>query len=173
MKKLNILFLIVISLALFSSSCEEENIDEDDNNSNSDFNYTILKSAYIYNNMGTLEPAWDLKNDQVVASNGSADNQYIISEEYGGSFTGRWKSNNGTLFVNDDNFDYNDFKDKDVIDAFNAGTPEGMLVVEDNDIVIAKKGETYYVIKVTKVDYYNGDCACANEGKIEFEYKKK
>jgi len=173
MKKLNILLLLIMSFALLSTSCDDENIDDDDNNTTSDFNYSILKSAYIYNNLGTLEPAWDLKNDQALENNVSTDKQHIISEEYGGTFIGRWKSNNGTLFVIDENFNYSNFKDKDVTNAFNAGTSDSMIIVKDNDIVIAKKDEAYYVIKVTKVDYYNGDCACYQTGKIEFEYKKK
>ncbi len=164
-----ILFLIFALITIIS--CDEKVEDEVTTNT-----YTKTKSGYFYHYLSTLNCAWDLANDVSVAKDGDANAQSIISgNDAGGSFSGEWVSNNGTTFVKTPNFNYTSFTDAEVISAYNSGTEVSTVYVDPNatDIIIAKNGSTYYIIKVTAVDPNDSSCACGHPGKLSFDYKKK
>jgi len=86
------------------------------------------------------------------------------------SFTGSWDSGNGTEFVKDTNFDYATATVEAATAAYAAGNASGTVTNPAvDDVYIAKKGNEYYVIKITSL---NSDATKSNAGQIKFSYKK-
>ncbi len=127
---------------------------------------------------GSLHGAYNLVAEETVAKSGAAANKDMSNTDAAGNpFTGSWKAENGTSFVQDNSFNYATATEEGAMAAYNAGTSaKNVDLPQVGDIYIAKmdRGSSdYIVIQITKVDPTDNTCACGNTGIIEFDYKKK
>ena len=120
--------------------------------------------------------AYDLDGDATVTSSGDASTKSMINTDPASvasdpsSFTGSWESGNNTEFVKDNSFDYATATIEGATAAYAAGNASGTVTNPAvNDVYIAKKGNIYYVIKITAV---TPEAAKNNNGQIKFSYKK-
>ncbi len=135
-----------------------------------------ITTGNFWHIQGQNAGAYDLDGDATVTSSGSDDIKSMVNTDPASpnsdpsSFTGSWESKNSTEFVKDNNFDYANATVEAATAAYTTGTPAGTVtnpVVDD--IYIAKKGNEYYVIKITSL---NSDATKSNAGQIKFSYKK-
>lgn len=138
---------------------------------------SVSKNGMFYHVEGTLQGAWDLDGDALVGASGSAALKSMKNTDAAAAaFTGSWTSptQNGTMYVKANTYDFANATEEAAAAAYNAGTPSATVTnPAANDIYIGKKGTTYYAIKITAVDANDNTCACGNKGKITFAYKKK
>lgn len=126
---------------------------------------------------GSLEGAYDLVSDEVKGVNASDDDKDMENTDAAGDpFTGSWAAANTTMFVKDNNFDYETATKEGAADAYNGGSSSAS--VDDpaqGDVYIAnlRGNDEYVVIEIVEVDPDNNDCNCGNTGKITFDYKKE
>lgn len=126
---------------------------------------------------GSLEGAYDLVNDVVMAASANdADKDMVNTDAAGDAFTGSWEAGmgNATTFVKVSGFDYENATVESAMSAFaNGAASSSVDNPAANDMYVALlRGTDYAVIKVTEVDPDNNDCNCGNTGKISFDYKK-
>ncbi len=135
---------------------------------------SVSKSGSFYHIGGTLQGAYDLKNDVLVSASGSAADKFLVNTDVvGDPFTGTWISENGTSFVKANSYNFANATEEAAIADYAAGSVLTTVVPAVNDIYIAKNGSDYYVIKITALDPTDNTCGCGNKGKISFDYKKK
>jgi len=143
---------------------------------NSGTSFTLTKTGQFYHVAGSLKGAYDLDGDAEVSSSGVASTKSMKNTDLAGNaFTGSWSSDaaNGTQYVKDNAYDYTNATVESATSAFAAGSASTTVTNPAvNDIYIAKKSSTYYVIKITALDPADNTCACGNKGKISFSYKK-
>ena len=126
----------------------------------------------FYHISGTEHGAYDLDGDATVGSTGAATAKSMKNTDAAGAtFTGSWTSDNGTTFVKDNAYDYTTGDTVAAETAFTNGSDAADVANPAvNDIYIAKKGSTYYAIKILTVDpTVEGGM---NDGQITFSYKK-
>lgn len=137
---------------------------------------TEVMGAFFHVN-GSLQGAYDLVLDTVVASGGSANDKDMENTDAAGDpFTGSWTAANSTSYVKDNGFDYNNATLEAAQTAFAAGSASGTVTnPAANDIYVARLrgGADYAVIKITNNDPSDNTCACGNTGKLSFDYKKQ
>jgi len=128
---------------------------------------------------GQKPGAYDLDGDAEVSSTGDPSTKSMINTDSASpdsdpsSFTGSWESGNNTEFVKDNNYDYDNATVEGATAAYAAGTASGTVTNPAvGDIYIAKKGNIYYVIKITSLNPEEDDNAKNNNGQIKFSYKK-
>lgn len=138
------------------------------------FNTTITGGTF-YHIQGSLQGAWDLDGDALVSASGVASTKSMKNTDAAGAtFTGSWTSDaaNGTLFV-ETSTTYSSIDQETAASIYSGGTPSATVNNPAvNDVYVAKKGSTYYVIQITALDPNDNTCGCANKGKISFTYKK-
>ncbi len=136
-----------------------------------------VKNGMFYHVGGTLQGAYDLVADVVVAAGGAnADKDMNNTNTAGNPFTGAWQSENNTQFVKANSFDYANATEEAAATAYAAGTPSASVSAPAvGDIYVAKLrgGSDYTVIKITALNAADNTCSCGNTGKISFEYKRK
>jgi hypothetical protein len=128
---------------------------------------------------GQKPGAYDLDGDAEVSSTGDPSTKSMINTDPAtdasvpSGFTGSWESGNNTEFVKDNNYDYDNATVEGATAAYAAGTASGTVTNPAvGDIYIAKKGNIYYVIKITSLNPEEDDNAKNNNGQIKFSYKK-
>ena len=127
---------------------------------------------------GSLEGAYDLVAETVVASAGSeADKDMKNIDIAGGNFTGSWTTGtgNGSQFVKSNTFDYANGTVEDAMAVFAAGSATNTVLNPSlNDIFIVKLrgGSDYALLQVTDRDVSDNTCNCSDLGKITFKFKK-
>ena len=136
--------------------------------------FAQTKNGMFYHIAGLLQGAWDLDGDALVAAAGSASAKSMKNTDLAGiAFTGSWTSDNSTTFVKSNTYTYASANPTTAAATFTAGSATGSVTnPEVNDIYIAKKSSTYYVIKILTVDPAFNTGTGGNTGKITFEYKK-
>lgn len=136
--------------------------------------FAFTKSGMFYHIEGLLQGAYDLDGDALVAAGGASSTKSMKNVDVAGNaFTGSWTSDNGTLFVKALGYPYTTANATSAATAYAAGSAlTSVTAPADNDIYIAKKGATYYAIKVLTVDPAFSTGTGNNTGKITFEYKK-
>lgn len=138
--------------------------------------FAQTKAGYFYHIAGSLQGAYDLDGDAVVSSGGTASTKSMKNTDLAGAtFTGTWSSDvaNGTQYVKDNTYDYANATVESATSAYTAGSASTTVTnPAANDVYIAKKGTSYYVIKITAVTPSDNTCSCGNTGKITFGYKK-
>lgn len=171
MKIKNLTTILLIGFViLLSTSCDEKAEDPTPTPTPTN-SYSKVKTGYFYHNLSTLNCAWNLATDASVSKNDAASTQSILAIS-SGDFSGDWESGNGTTFVKaSSSFNYTSFTDADVVTAYNLGPvlTEVYPNPQTENILIAKNGSIYYVIKVTNINPSDGTCACAHAGKLTFE----
>jgi len=161
--------------------CEVIAIDKDGLVDSASFNITVkaiapeevqfdkeITTGIVWNQAGEGKGAWDLTNDVALSSSGTAAD--IQNEDVATTtFTGKFKSENGTSFVKV-TLDYATASKTAAIAAYAEGTAVTEATPTTNDVYVAKNGENYYLILITAVDptAENG----ANDGSVTFKYKK-
>jgi hypothetical protein len=137
----------------------------------------VTKTGMFYHVGGTLAGAFDLVGDGTVTVGGANANKDMNNTNTAGNpFTGSWKSENNTLFVKANSFDYANATEEEAIAAYFAGSPSATVTAPAvGDIYIAKLrgGSDYTVVKITALNASDNTCSCGNTGKISFEYKRK
>ncbi len=159
--------------------------DRDGNTSSTSYTVTVAPNATPMTNevtgaffhiQGSLEGAYDLVTETVVAAAGSdADKDMKNTDDAGVTFTGSWEAGNSTLFVKDNSFDYTNATVEAAMASFNSGTSTATVSNPANgDIYIARLrgANNYAVINVVNVDPNDNTCNCGNTGKITFDFKK-
>lgn len=135
-----------------------------------------VKNGMFYHVAGSLQGAWDLVADALVAAGGANANKDMNNTNTAGNpFTGSWKSENNTTYVKSNSFDYDNATVESATAAYASGTSNATVsnpVVGDIFIAKIRGGNDYTVIKITALDANDNTCACGNRGKISFEYKK-
>jgi hypothetical protein len=126
---------------------------------------------------GSLEGAYDLVNETVVAASQPNTNKDMINTDLAGeAFTGSWGAGNDTRFITANSFDYDNATVEAAESAYNDFAVPSASIGNPSagDIIIAKLrgGNNYAVIKVVEVDPTNNECNCGNLGKITFDFKK-
>ncbi|MDC3209350.1 hypothetical protein OAT96_01245 [Chitinophagales bacterium] len=127
---------------------------------------------------GSLEGAYDLVAETVVASAGSeADKDMKNIDMAGGNFTGSWTTgtSNGSQFVKSNTFDYANGTVEDAMAVFEAGQVRTTILNPSlNDIFIVKLrgGSDYALLQVTDRDVSDNTCNCSDLGKLTFKFKK-
>ena len=139
--------------------------------------FAFTKNGLFYHIQGPSEGAYNLDGDAVVASTGTPSTKSMKNTYAAGvTFTGSWTSDaaNGTQYVKLNSYDYTNANATSAATAFTAGTASASVAsTAVNDIYIAKKSSTYYVIKITTLDpTFDPTGTASNKGKITFEYKK-
>lgn len=132
--------------------------------------FTITKTdGVVWNAAGEGKGAWDLDKDVAISSTGTTDASIQNLDKAGVAFTGKFESENGTMFVKA-NLDFATVTKTAAIAAYTAGTSSKSVSPVKGDVYVAAKGTTYYVISITDVDAAaeNG----VNDGKVTFSYKK-
>ena len=127
---------------------------------------------------GSLEGAYDLKNDNQVASSQPNDNKDMMNTDVAGTpFTGSWIAANSTRFVKlPSSYDYEAATVESAAAAYDDGTPTASVIDPDaGEMYVAKLrgNNAYVVIKVTAVNPNDNTCSCGNTGKITFDYRKE
>ena len=132
---------------------------------------TEVTTGNFWHIYGPNHGAYNLDGDATVGqAEDAALKSMINTDDVGGAFTGSWETGNGTEYVKDNAFDYANATVEGATTSFEAGTSNGTVSNPvANDIYIAKKGTTYYAIKITAV---NPSATKANDGQITFSYKK-
>ena len=124
---------------------------------------------------GTAHGAYNLVNEVTVAAAGNEqDKDMKNTDADGANFSGSWTAGtgNGTMFVRDAGYDYDNGSVEDATAAFAAGTAQGTILNPlAGDIFIAKLrgGNDYAVIEIVSVDATDNTCNCGNKGKITFQ----
>lgn len=128
-----------------------------------------VTTGVVWNAAGTGKGAWDLDADAAISSTGTTDASIQNLDEAGKAFTGKFESENGTMFVKA-TLDFATVTKTAAIEAYTKGTPSKSVTPAKGDVYVAAKGTTYYVISITAVDATaeNGN----NDGKVTFSYKK-
>jgi hypothetical protein len=138
--------------------------------------FTYTKTGQFYHIEGLLKGAYDLDGDAEVAAAGTASAKSMKNTDAAGvAFTGSWTSDaaNGTQFVKSNTYDYANATVASATTAYAAGSASATVTnPAANDIYIAKKNTTYYVIKILTLDPAFNTGTGGNTGKITFEYKK-
>jgi hypothetical protein len=138
---------------------------------------TVVNTGMFYHIGGTLAGAYNLVDDVTVNLGGANINKDMNNTNTAGNpFTGAWQSENNTLFVKDNGFDYTNATEEAAMAAYTAGSPSATVSAPAvGDIYIAKLrgGIDYTVIKITALNPADNTCACGNTGKLSFEYKRK
>lgn len=141
--------------------------------------FETVKNGYMYHILAPETGAWDLDEDKARSASEQYTYKSMVNDDAGGSFTGKWKATipvkngNGTQFVKANSYDYEGATVYEAHQAYTAGTPSTVVSAPAvNDIYIARRENTYYVIKITNIDATAGSSTLGNKGKIEFEYKK-
>lgn len=137
------------------------------------FSQVTTHNGIIWNIIGPNAGAWDLKNNVAVWASEPDSikdmRNFFIS---GMTYYSGWTSTNNTLFVVDNNFDYENVTSTiQLKSAFLTGTPtDTIYTVSVGDKIIAKLRGTdeYVAIKITSVNLTGMD----NLDNITFEYKK-
>jgi len=137
-----------------------------------------ITNGELYHYSGNLGGGWDLENDTRVTTSAAPSTMYMMNTDGSGSaFTGSWKSNpaNACKFVKaSSNFDYDHATEEAASGAYNAGTPStNVNNPQANDIYIAMRNNTYYVIMILNVDPTYSSGTGSNTGQMTFKYKKK
>lgn len=127
---------------------------------------------------GSLEGAYDLVNETVVAASDPDNTKDMINTDMaGGTFTGSWEAGSGTntSFVQDNSFDYNNATVENATAAFQTGTSTTSISnpAVGDIYLVHLRGNDYAAVKITEVDPTNNECGCGNVGKITFSYKKR
>lgn len=159
--------------------------DADGNTAEAAFEVTVEDAGTPMNNEvngaffhigGSLEGAYDLENETVVAASMPDGDKDMINMDLAGSaFTGSWTAGNSTMYVEASGFDYDGATVEAAETAYNNGTASASVNDPANgDIYIAKlRGNNIYaVIKIVDVDPDDNTCSCGNTGKITFDFKK-
>lgn len=141
--------------------------------------FETVNNGFMYHILAPETGAWDLDEDKARSSSEQHTYKSMVNDDAKGSFTGKWKATipvkngNGTTFVKANDYDYEDATAYEAHQAYTAGTPSTVVTAPAvNDIYIARRENTYYVIKITNIDATAGTSTSGNKGKIEFEYKK-
>jgi hypothetical protein len=145
-----------------------------------DTKFPQTKQGLFYHIQGPDHGAYDLDGDATVGSAGAATVKSMVNTDASQqAFTGKWTSEtsgNGTLFQKVTyNFDTGHVREAMVLyNADNATSSVDSPAA--NDVYLAKKGDKYYVIKITSIDPTaigpSGNANTVNKGKMEFTYKK-
>ncbi len=128
-------------------------------------------SGMIYNWYSSNASAWDLVNNRSrKAADSDSDKDMVNPSSTDWSFKKEWYSKNGTQFVKNNSFNYNNPTVEAAAAAFSGGSTS--ISVSQGDIIIAKLrgGSEYAVIKVTEIRETSIE---NNDDYIKFEYKKK
>ena len=134
---------------------------------------TEITTGVFYHIDGLLHGAWDLDGNATVGAAGSATLKSMKNTDVApAAFTGSWTSLNSTTFVKTTTA-YADIYQENAATIFTAGTDNATVTNPvANDVYIAKKGSTYYVISITSVEPTYSTGTGANQGRITFKYKK-
>ncbi len=127
-----------------------------------------ITTGVVWNAAGTGKGAWDLDADVALSSTADASIQNL--DVAGVTFTGKFKSENGTSFVKVTTADYATITQTAAEAAYLAGSAVSEVTPAVGDLYVAKKGTTYYAISITAVDA-TADSG-NNDGKVTFSYKK-
>ncbi len=131
------------------------------------------ETGMFYHVKGLLKGAYDLDADAGVPESGDASTKSMINtDDTGEAFTAKWISGNGTEYVLANGFDYTNATVESATGAFTAGTTLTTVTPAVNNIYIAKKGTTYYVVKITEIDASFSTDTGTHTGRITFTYKK-
>lgn len=137
---------------------------------------TEVTGAY-YHIGGSLEGSYDLVNEAAVSASQPDSLKDMENTDLAGDvFTGSWTAANATLFVEASGFDYANATVEAAASAYQAGTPVSAVAnPAANEIYVAKLrgNQGYAVIKVVDVDPSDNTCACGNNGKMTFDFKKQ
>jgi len=127
----------------------------------------------IWNCSSANASAWDLVNDIAVTGSGNENIKDMKNYLINNTMSPSWYSNNGTQFVKDNTFDYdNSTSGNSAGFTFAQGLDSNyMYHVTVGDIIIAKLrgNEDYAIIKITQIDTANISSYLFD---ISFEYKK-
>jgi len=132
------------------------------------------KSGMVYHILGKSKGAWDLDNDVAVGSSEAASIKSVVNTDAAGSFTGAFNSQNSTMFKKDNSFDYDNATVESIAAAAADAADADVAAPAVGDIYLAKKGESFYAIKITENDASNADHGgnATNNGVLKFTYKK-
>lgn len=138
---------------------------------------SVSKTGMFYHIAGLLDGAYDLDADATVPSTQPGATKSMKNTDIAGAaFTGTWASatQNGTMYVKSNSFDFANATEEAAAAAYTAGTASATVTNPAvNDIYIGKKGTTYYAIKITALLPNFSTGTGGNTGKITFDYKKK
>jgi len=130
-----------------------------------------ITTGVVWNAAGPGQGAWDLDADAALSSSATASIQNL--DVVSVAFTGKFKSENGTSFVKVAAADYATLTQTTADAAFTKGTAVTEVTPVVNDVYVAKKGTSIYLIKITAVDATaKFETTSVNNGKITFSYKK-
>jgi hypothetical protein len=129
-----------------------------------------VTTGVIWHAQGPNKGAWDLVTDKEMSSSETASIQNL--DAAGITFTGKFESEDGTLFVKVAG-DYATMSKTAAIAAYAAGTSVSKVdAPKKDDLFVAKKGDTYFLILITSVDAAAVAGTSSNTGKMTFTYKK-
>lgn len=126
-----------------------------------------ITSGEFFHADGKDKGAWNLDTDVAESSDATSSIQNV--DVAGKAFTGAFKSENGTSFYKAA-LDYATVTKTEAMAAVAAVTAVATVTPVADDVYVAVKGSTYYVIKITGVDAKAG--TGLNLGKVTFTYKK-
>ncbi|MDX9846477.1 MAG: hypothetical protein RBT74_05795 [Tenuifilaceae bacterium] len=135
------------------------------------------KEGKFYHIEGPAHGAYNLDGDATVGADGEAALKSMINTDAQGvAFTGKWTTGNNTLF-HKVNYNFNAGLVREARLMFNeANAVTAVDAPAVNDVFIAKKGDIYYVVKITAVTPGaippGGTESTVNKGEIQFSYKK-
>jgi len=133
--------------------------------------FTESVTGIIYNWYSANAWAWDLVNNRSSRSeDADGDKDMANPGTTDWSFKKEWYSKNGTLFVKNNSFNYNNPTVEAAAAAFSGGSTS--ISVSQGDIIIAKlRGQDeFVVIKITEIRETSIE---NNDDYIKFEYKKR
>lgn len=148
--------------------------------------FKAAKEGKFFHNSSSKEGGFDLQAGVAVGSGAEAEKRYMVNKDEPGSFTGSFTSGtasftnttgqkvevrgNGTEFFlwEGGNFDATV---EEAMAAFKGGN-NTINNPKVNSIIIAKKGEELYLIKITAVNP-DGNAVDKQKGELVFQYKSK
>ncbi len=133
------------------------------------------QTGVFYHVAGLLHGAYDLDANATVGISGLATAKSMKNTDLAGAaFTGTWTSDaaNATMYVKTTTA-YSAIYQENAATLYAAGTASATVTNPAlNDVYIAKKGTTYYVISITAVEPAFSTGTGTNTGRITFNYKK-
>jgi hypothetical protein len=136
---------------------------------------TEVLTGTFYHIAGLLHGAYDLDGDATVGASGTASAKSMKNTDAAGiTFTGSWTSDpaNGTQYVKVTTA-YASIYQENAPTLYAAGSASATVTnPAANDVYIAKKGSTYYVVQILTVEPTYSTGTGGNTGRITFKYKK-
>ena len=138
---------------------------------------TALKTATgtVHHIDGAEDGAYDLYNNTTLNLAGTETSKDIVNTDASGAtFTGAFTvgTGNGSLFVVNNSFDYDNATKTSISEAFAAGSSSSSVSPSEDDIILVKlRGmDEYAVLKVTDIETTSGSGA-NGKGSMSFSYK--